>query len=183
MSTIDLKERKEKVFDSLKEDFGYTSKMAAPKIEKVVISCGVGSKKKEKKFLELIRDRLTKITGQKPVPRGAKKSIATFRIREGDVIGYQVTLRKNRADEFLNKFLNVAIPRMRDFRGLDSKVDEMGNLTVGVKEHIIFPETLDEEVKDVFGFCVTITTTAKDKKEGEAFFNHLNFPFKKKTEK
>lgn len=177
---VDLKEKQNKAFDSLKESMGYKNKMATPKVRKVIVSIGVGSKKTDKKALELIRDRLTKITGQKPAPRGAKKSIASFRLREGDTIGYQVTLRGQRAIGFLEKLLNIAIPRMRDFRGLDSKVDEMGNLTIGIKEHTIFPETSDEEIKDVFGLSVSVVTTAKNKEEGETYLKYLGVPFKKK---
>jgi len=166
-------------FDALKGDFGYTNALQAPRVTKVVISTGTG-KIKDKGKLEVIQDRLARITGQKIAPRGAKKSIAAFKVREGDVVGYQVTLRGARMYDFLEKLIHVALPRTRDFRGLKaSAIDEMGNMTVGVKEHTIFPETSDEDLKDVFGFAVTVVSTAKDEKEAEAFYRHLGFPLQK----
>lgn len=180
-----IKEKQKNVFEKLKEQFGYTNTLAAPKITKVVISTGVGSIKDEKKKRELIPDRLAKITGQKAAPRGAKKSIATFKLREGDTIGYAVTLRGARMHGFLDKLFNIAIPRTRDFKGIDAKaVDELGNFTIGIKEHTIFPETADEDLKDVFGLGITIVTTAKTREEALAFFRQLGVPFKKeqKTE-
>lgn len=180
-----IKEQQKSIFEKLKEQFGYTNTLAAPRITKVVISTGVGSIKDEKKKRELIPDRLAKITGQKAAPRGAKKSIATFKLREGDTIGYAVTLRGARMYGFLDKLFNVAIPRTRDFKGIDTKaVDELGNFTIGVKEHTIFPETSDEDLKDVFGLGITIVTTAKTREEALAFFRLLGVPFKKeqKTE-
>lgn len=179
--SIDIRERQENTYEALKDEFAYTNHMAAPKIEKVVVSTGVGSIKENSKR-ELIEDRLSKITGQKPVKRGARKSVASFRIRQGDLVGYQVTLRGDRMYDFLEKLLNVALPRMRDFRGLTSKIDEMGNLTIGVREHTIFPETSDEEIKDVFGLSITIVTDAQNKQEAEALLKHLGFPFKGKSE-
>lgn len=166
-------------FNALKSAFGYKNAMQAPRIEKVVISAGVGSIKDTKK-VELVSDRLAKITGQKPAQRGAKKSVASFKIRAGDVVGYQVTLRGRKMRDFLDRLIHIAIPRMRDFHGLPlSAIDEMGNYTLGIREHIIFPETSDEELKDVFGLSVTIVTTAKNKREAEAFLRHLGVPLKK----
>lgn len=167
-------------FAKLKGDFGYTSPMQAPKVSKIVVGTGVGAIK-DKKRLEFILGRLTRITGQKPAERGAKKSIANFKIRTGDVAGYQVTLRGARMESFLSKFINVVLPRMKDFRGIPVKtIDEMGNITIGLKEHTVFPETSDEESKDIFGLSVTITTTAKNKKEAEAFFRHIGLPLQEK---
>jgi len=121
-----------------------------------------------------------KITGQKPVDRGAKKSIATYKTRIGDRVGYQVTLRGKRAQDFLNRIIHVALPRTKDFKGINmGAIDEMGNYTLGIKEHIVFAETADEELKDVFGLAVTIVTTAKNREEAKAYFTHLGFPFKK----
>ncbi len=154
--------------------------MQTLKIEKVVISVGVGKMIKEKGKLELVADRLAKITGQKAVTRGAKKAIATFKTRVGDTVGYQVTLRGKRAQDFLNRLIHVALPRTKDFKGLaDSAIDEMGNFTLGIKEHVVFPETADEDIKDVFGMAVTVVTTAKNKTEAKAYLSHLGFPFKK----
>lgn len=172
-------ERVQNTFETLKGDFGYANKMAAPTISKVVISTGTG-KIKDKNKIEVIQDRLSKITGQKAAPRPAKKSIASFKLREGDVVGYQVTLRGEQMYSFLDKLIHVALPRTRDFRGINnSAVDEMGNLTIGVKEHTIFPETSDEDLKDVFGLAITVVTTAKSKDEAHKFLTHIGIPFKK----
>jgi len=168
-----------KGFAALKDARGYSNVMEAPSITKVVVSSGIGSTS-DKAKIKLIADRLAKITGQKAAPRAAKKSIASFKLREGETIGYQVTLRGTRMYDFLNRLFVVALPRTRDFRGINrSAVDGMGNLTIGIKEHTIFPETADEELKDVFGLSVTVVTTAKDKAEAEAFFDYLGVPFKK----
>lgn len=173
------KERVESAYEALKGSFAYTNVMQAPRIVKVVVSTGVG-KISDKHKRELIQDRLAKITGQKALPRGAKKSIATFKTRIGDIIGYQVTLRGDRMRSFLDKVIHLALPQTRDFRGLPvSAIDEMGNYTFGIKEHTIFPETADEEIKDVFGFAITIVTTAKSKAEAEALLRHVGLPFQK----
>lgn len=174
-----VKEKQNKAYETLKEKFGYKNSMAAPKITKVIINVSTGSSK-DRKRNELIEDRLMKITGQKPALRGAKKSIASFKLREGDKIGVVTTLRGKRMYAFLDKLINIAIPRMRDFRGLDKKgIDEMGNYTIGLKENTIFPETSDEELRNVFGMSITITTTAKDKAEAEALLELIGIPFKK----
>lgn len=172
------KQKQQTAFEALSEDFGYTSRMQAPRILKVIVSSGVG-KKRDKKQIELITDRLARITGQKPAPRAARASIASFKVREGDTVGLQVTLRGARMFDFLDKLVHIALPRTRDFRGLaPTAIDDMGNLTIGIREHTIFPETSDEEVKDVFGLAITIVTTAKNKKEADAFFRHLGFPLR-----
>jgi len=172
---------KEKVagaFKAMKGDFGYTNVMQAPKITKVVISAGTG-KVKDKQQIAVIQDRLARITGQKAAPRGAKKSIASFKLREGDVVGYQVTLHGARMLAFVDKLIHVVLPRTRDFRGLEvSTIDEMGNVTLGLREHTIFPEASDEEIRNVFGLAITIVTTAKNKTEAEAFLRHIGFPLK-----
>jgi large subunit ribosomal protein L5 len=166
-------------FEAMKNDFGYTNVMQAPRLEKVVISVGTG-RVDDKQREALIRDRLARITGQKPSPRPAKQSIASFKLREGEIIGYQVTLRGTRMIHFVDKLIHVAIPQTRDFRGLKvTAIDEMGNITIGIKETSIFPECGDEEIKDVFSLAVTIVTTAKNKKEAEAFLRHLGLPLKK----
>ena len=167
------------IYKDLKEGFGYKNKMQSPRILKVVINAGVGSIK-DKKKVELIYDRLSKITGQKASPRQAKKSIASFKLRQGDKVGYQVTLRGNRMYDFLERLIHIALPRTKDFRGIPkNSVDEMGNYTLGIKEHTIFAETTDEELKDVFGFAVTVVTSSKDKKQTLKFLELLGFPFKK----
>jgi large subunit ribosomal protein L5 len=170
------KQKQQSAYIALAETFGYTSPMRSPRISKVVVSSGVG-KKRDKKQLEIIEDRLARITGQKASARPARISIASFKVREGDTVGLQVTLRGARMYDFLDKLIHIALPRTRDFRGLSAKaIDEMGNLTIGIKEHTIFPEASDEDLKDVFGFAVTIVTTAKSKAEAEAFLRHLGLP-------
>ncbi len=172
------KQRQQSAFLALSESFGYTSPMQSPRIEKVIVSSGVG-KKRDKKQIELIEDRLAKITGQKSAQRSAKISIASFKVREGDTVGLQVTLRGARMYDFVDKLIHIALPRTRDFRGLSAKaIDDMGNITIGIKEHTIFPETSDEDLKDVFGFAITIVTTAKSKAEAEAFLRHLGLPLR-----
>ena len=170
-------------FAALKGEFGYKNAMQAPKIQKLVVSAGVGSIK-DKKKIELVHDRISKITGQKPVKKGAKISIASFKTRQGDIVGMQVTLRGARMYDFLDKLINIAIPRTKDFRGIGTTgIDGMGNYTLGIKENTIFPECSDEELKDVFGLAVTVVTNVKDPKETKAFLTHLGFPFKKTEEK
>lgn len=173
------KQKQQTAYQALSESQGYENVMAAPRILKVVVSSGVG-KKRDKAQLALVEDRLAKITGQKPSARPAKQSIAQFKMREGDIVGFQVTLRGARMFDFLDKVIHIALPRTRDFRGInDSAVDQMGNLTIGIKENTIFPETADEDLKDVFGFAITVVTTAGSRDEALAFFKHLGVPFKK----
>lgn len=171
-------------FAAMKEAFGYTNKMAVPKITKVVVSVGTGKKiKADKKANDFIAGRLAQITGQKAAIRGAKKSIATYKTRIGDPIGLVVTLRGKKMIAFLDKLVNIALPRTKDFRGVNrSVVDEMGNMTIGIKEHSIFPETADEDLKDMFGLAINVTTTATNRNEALAFFEHLGFPLKKVDE-
>lgn len=174
-----IQEKTKESFATLKSDFGYKNPMQAPKIQKVIVSSGVGSFK-DKKKIDLAFDRLAKITGQKPVRKGAKISIAAFKVREGDTVGLQVTLRGQKMHDFLDRLIHIALPRTKDFRGISTTgVDEMGNYTLGIKEHTIFPETSDEELKDVFGLSITVVTNVKDPKETKAFLSHLGFPFKK----
>ncbi len=174
-----IKEKTGKAFEALKEEFGYKNPMQSPKVVKLVVSAGVGSIK-DKKKIDLVADRLSKITGQKPVRKGAKISISAFKTRQGDIVGMQVTLRGQRMYDFLDKLVNIAIPRTKDFRGISAKgIDQMGNYTLGIKENTIFPESSDEDLKDVFGLAITIVTNIKDKKETKAFLTHLGFPFKK----
>lgn len=174
---ISVKEKNKNAFASLKDKFGYTNPMQAPRLVKVVVSAGVGSFK-DKKKLDIVSDRLNKITGQKAMKKGAKISIAAFKVRQGDPVGYQVTLHGARMNDFLDRLINIALPRTKDFRGIPaSSIDAMGNYTFGIREHIIFPETADEDLKDIFGFGITVVTTAKNKEEARAFFDHLGFPF------
>lgn len=176
-----VKQKDKKVFEALKEKFGYINKMQAPKLEKIVVSTGTGRKvKNDKKINDFIGDRLAKITGQKPSVRAAKKSNAGFKLRQGEPIGLAVTLRGDQMYNFLDKFINIAVPRTKDFRGFKREaLDNMGNLTLGIKEHTIFPETGNEELKDVFSFAITFVTSAKSKEEANAYFDFIGLPFKK----
>src|ERR1035437_3465989 len=179
METVKQKEKKS--YSKLKTTYGYKNVMAAPHLVKIVVASGTGSGiKRDKDRNKFIMERLSKITGQKPAIRGAKKSVASFKIRQGDPIGVVVTLRGARMYGFLDKLINVAIPRTKDFRGIERKiVDAVGNLTMSIKEHTIFPETGDEELKDVFGLAITLVTTAKSKPEATEFFELIGIPFKK----
>lgn len=173
-------EKQKNAFDTLKGTFGYKNPMQAPKVEKIIISTGIG-KVADPKKVALIQDRIARITGQKGAARAAKQSIASFKVRQGDIVGYQITLRGARMRDFFDKLVHIAFPRTRDFRGIDPKsIDEIGNVSVGIKEHTIFPETADEEQRDIFGLSVTIVTTAKNKKEAEAYLRHMGFPLKQK---
>ena len=172
------KEKQASTFDTFKGDFGYTNVMAAPKLVKIIVSSGVG-KAKDKNRSKHVAERLARITGQKAAPRAAKKSIAAFKSREGDIVGFQVTLRGVRMYDFFDKLVHIALPRTRDFRGLSATaIDGMGNMTIGIRENNIFPETAEEDLKDVFGLAITLVTTAKNKKEAEAFFRHLGVPLR-----
>jgi large subunit ribosomal protein L5 len=169
----------------MKSIFHYKNAMAAPKMQKISLNVGTGTAiKKDKNKNEAITLRLAKITGQQPSAKGAKKSIASFKIRQGDPIGIVVTMRGKRMYAFLDKLINVALPRTKDFRGISrTAVDSIGNLTIGIKEHTIFPETADEDIRDVFGMSLTLVSSAKNKKEGTAFFELLGIPFKKEDGK
>lgn len=181
MKTELIQTKEQTAFEALKGEFGYVNRMQTPRLVKVVVGSGIGSmRQKDREKVKLVADRLAKITGQKPAVRTAKKSIATFKLREGDPVGYQVTLRGKRMRDFLNKLIHIAFPRTKDFKGLSAEaIDEMGNYTIGIKEHAVFPETTDEELKDIFGLSVTIVTTAKNPAEAKAFLAHLGVPFKK----
>ncbi len=173
------KEKTQALFETMKGKFGYKNMLQAPKIVKITLSSTTGSIKDPKRKA-LIGDRLNKIAGQKASVKSAKKSVASFKVRQGDPVGWQVTLRGERMWSFLEKLVNIALPRTRDFRGIELKsIDAMGNYTLGIKEHTVFPETSDEEIKDVFGFAVNIVTTSKTKEETEEVLKQLGFLFKK----
>ncbi len=178
---VSVKEVEKNSFDKLKGEFGYTNAMAAPRLVKVNVSIATGSAmKRDKKYNDLVMDHVMKITGQKATVRKAKKSVASFKTREGDPIGVAVTLRGDRMFSFLDKVLNVSLPRTKDFRGIKrTSVDDIGNMTFGIKEHTIFPEIKDEELKDIFGMAITLVTTAKGKEEATRFFELIGIPFKK----
>lgn len=166
-------------YSSLKTKLNLKNPMEAPQLEKIVISCGFGSVKDRNK-IELIENRLAKITGQKPAVRRTKKAIASFKTRLGDPIGYQITLRGKRMFDFLDRLIHIALPRTKDFRGLSTKsVDAMGNYTIGIKEHTIFAETSDEDLRDVFGFAITLVVSSREKKDTLAYLEHIGLPLKK----
>ncbi len=174
-----LTEKQKKTFDTLKESQGYSNVMETPTVEKVVVSVGVGSQTDRNK-IKRIKERLALITGQQPSDTMAKQSIAQFKLREGTLAGYKVTLRGPKMWNFLEKLVSIALPRTRDFRGISAtSVDQMGNYTLGLKENSIFPETADEDIRDVFGMAITVVTTASTVDETKAYLDHLGFPFKK----
>ncbi|MGM0629125.1 MAG: 50S ribosomal protein L5 [Patescibacteria group bacterium] len=177
-----VKEKENKTLETLKDKFGYSNPLQAPRLVKVVVNVGIGSVQSKEK-LELIEDRLSTITGQKVAKCSASKSIASFKIREGDIIGYRVTMRGKRMYDFLEKLFHIALPRTKDFKGISrDSIDDMGNMTIGISDHTIFPETPDEELKNIFGFSVTMVTTSSEKEESESFLEHIGVPFKKREE-
>ncbi len=165
---------------ALKEEFGYTNVMEIPKIEKIVLNMGLGEAVQNPKIIEGAVEELTRIAGQKAVVTKAKKSIATFKLREGMPIGCCVTLRGERMYDFFSKLVNIALPRVRDFRGLSPKgFDGRGNYSMGVKEQIIFPEIDYDKIDKIKGFNITVVTTAKTDEEGRFLLKNLGMPFKK----
>jgi large subunit ribosomal protein L5 len=157
--------------------FGYSSSMQAPKIEKITVNMGVGDAKSESRILEAATEQLATITGQHPNERKARKSIAQFKLREGNVVGVAVTLRGARMYEFLDRLISIAIPRIRDFRGLPIKFDGRGNYTLGVREQIIFPEIDYDAIDAVRGLDIVFTTSATTDEEGYALLDAFGFPF------
>jgi len=165
---------------ALQKEFKIANVMATPKLTKVVINAGVGRFSKEDKVIERIAGDITKLAGQKPTLRAAKRSIASFKIRQGVPVGIAVTLRGNRMYDFADRFINIALPRSKDFRGIPaSNVDANGNLNMGLKESSIFPELNYENTKDIFPLQVTFATSAHSQAKGVALFKGLGFPIKK----
>jgi len=170
---------RKKIIPQLQEKFGYQNKMAVPAVEKIVLNVGAGKVLLDPKYLEIMENTLIRISGQKPVKTRAKKSIASFKIRQGMVVGFKVTLRGAKMWDFIEKLINITFPRVHDFRGLDRKsFDGRGNYSVGFKEYIAFPEIGADEVEKLHGLETVITTTAKTDAEGEALLVLLGFPFK-----
>lgn len=176
-----LKEKyKKEIVKKLKEKFGYTNSLAVPRLEKVVVNVGVGRNAKDKVYIENIESSLARITGQKPVLTRAKKAISAFKIRKGMVVGVSVTLRGKRMHDFMEKLINISFPRVRDFRGINEKqVDKQGNLTIGFREHLAFPEIKADEVDTVHGLEICIANSARTREEGLEFLRLLGIPFKK----
>ena len=165
---------------NIQKKLGLKNPMEVPKITKITVNMGVGEAVTDKKIMENARADLEKITGQRPVTRVARKSVASFKIRDGMPVGCKVTLRRERMYEFLDRLVNIAIPRIRDFRGLNPRsFDKQGNYSMGVQEQIIFPEINYDEVDTIRGLDITITTTAKNAEQGKALLEAFNFPFKR----
>lgn len=175
-----LKEKYQKeVIKKMKGEFGYTNDLAVPKIFKVTLNIGIGRSKEDPKVAEIAESTLTRITGQKPVYQLSKKSISAFKVREGMKVGLKVTLRGRKMWDFLEKLVNVSLPRVRDFRGLSPKsVDSQGSLNIGFKEHLVFPEIKSDEVEKIHGLEIAITTTAKNYQQGFQLLKYLGFPFR-----
>ncbi len=174
-----LTEKEKLVFNALKDKFGYTNPMQAPRLTKVVIGTGVGSIQ-DKNKIKLIDKNIALIAGQKASHQLAKKSIATFKVRAGQLSGYRATLRGEKARSFVDKLIHIALPRTRDFLGVSrTSVDEMGNFTIGIKENNIFPETTDQDVKDSFGLGITLGVKSNSPEETLAYLEFIGIPFKK----
>ncbi len=170
---------KKEIVPALTKQFGYKSAMEVPRVSKVVLNMGVGEAVGDKKLLENAAADMTKISGQKPVVTKARKAIAAFKIREGYPIGCMVTLRENRMYEFLDRLISIALPRVRDFRGVSGRsFDGRGNFNMGVKEQIIFPEIEYDKIDTIRGMNITITTTAKTDAEAKALLAAFRFPFR-----
>lgn len=184
--TNKLREKYQKeVIPQMMTKFGYKNSMAVPRIEKVVVNTGFGrlvsgkTSDEQKKVFTAVLDDLSLICGQKPILTKAKKAIAAFKTRKGMPIGTMITLRGNRMYDFLERVINIALPRSRDFRGIEQKsFDKKGNLTISIKEHIVFPEILPEKIKNIFGFEITVVNTSKTRESGIELLKLLGFPIK-----
>ena len=180
MNTASLKqEYKERIAPALMKQFGYTSTMQIPVLEKIVLNQGLGSAVADKKIIEVAVNEMTAISGQKAVPTYSKKDISNFKLRKKMPIGVCVTLRGDRMYEFLEKVIRVALPHIRDFKGINSKLDGKGNYTLGVQEQIIFPEINIDSVSKISGMNITFVTSAKTDEEGFALLKEFGLPFKK----
>ena len=179
MNTASLKKKyAERIVTILMKEFGYKSIMQVPVLEKIVINQGLGQAVADKKIVETAINELTSITGQKAVATMSKKDISNFKLRKKMPIGARVTLRRERMYEFLERLVRVALPRIRDFRGVESKLDGMGNYTLGIEEQIIFPEINIDSITRILGMNITFVTTAKTDEEGYALLKEFGLPFK-----
>ena len=167
------------IVPSLKKEFGYSSVMRVPKLQKIVLNQGLGQATADKKIIKTAQDEMTLIAGQKAVETIAKNNISNFKLREFTPIGVRVTLRRNRMYEFLERLLVVAMPRIKDFRGVPGKLDGRGNFTMGIEEQIIFPEIELDKIDKILGMNITFVTSAKTDEEGYALLKEFGFPFKK----
>jgi large subunit ribosomal protein L5 len=163
---------------ALKEEFGYTNEMQVPKLDKIVVNMGIGEATADSKKVNAAIKDLAAITGQKPAPTRARQSIAGFKLREGMVVGAKVTLRKERMYEFLDRLITIALPRVKDFRGLNGKsFDGRGNYAMGLKEHLVFPEINYDQIEQIWGMDIIVCTTAKTDQEAKALLKEFQFPF------
>ena len=171
-------EYKARIREAMKSQFGYTNEMQVPKLDKIVLNMGIGEAVADSKKINAAVKDLTAIAGQKPATTRARKSIAQFKLREGMVIGAKVTLRKDRMYEFLDRLITIALPRVKDFRGLNGKAfDGRGNYAMGLKEHIVFPEINYDEIDQMWGMDIVVCTTAKTNEEAHALLKEFQFPF------
>lgn len=180
MNTASLKnDYSERIVPALMKEFGYKSVMQAPKLEKIVLNQGLGVAVSDKKIIEVAINEMTAISGQKAVQTLSKKDISNFKVRKKMPIGVRVTLRGKRMYEFLERLIKVALPRVRDFKGIESKLDGRGNYTLGIHEQIIFPEINIDNINRLLGMNITLVTTAKTDEEGYALLKEFGLPFKK----
>ena len=178
MSATRQKEYKEKIVPALEREFGYTTVMQVPRLEKIVINQGIGAATQDKKLIETAINELTAITGQKAVATLSRKDISNFKLRKKMPVGVRVTLRRERMYEFLERLIRVALPRIRDFKGIEGKLDGRGNYTLGISEQIIFPEINIDSINKLMGMNITFVTTANSDKEGYALLRQFGLPFK-----
>lgn len=178
MSTTLSKDYKERILPELVKEFSYTTPMQVPRLEKIVINQGLGGATQDKKLIETSLNEIAAITGQKPVPALSRKDISNFKLRKKMPIGVRVTLRRDRMYEFLERLIRVALPRIRDFKGISSKLDGRGNYTLGITEQIIFPEINIDNVPRLQGMNITFVTSAKTDEEGLALLKKFGLPFK-----
>lgn len=172
------KEYRERIAPALKKQFNYTSSMQIPVLKKIVVNQGLGIATADKKIIDVALNELTTITGQKAVPTVSRKDVANFKVRKKMPIGVRVTLRRERMYEFLEKLIRVALPRIRDFKGINTKLDGRGNYTLGIQEQIIFPEINIDTIDRILGMNITFVTTAKTDAEGYALLKEFGLPFK-----
>ena len=178
MSATLQKEYKEKIVPALEREFGYTTVMQVPRLEKIVINQGIGAATQDKKLIETAINELTAITGQKAVATLSRKDNSNFKLRKKMPVGVRVTLRRERMYEFLERLIRVALPRIRDFKGIEGKLDGRGNYTLGISEQIIFPEINIDSINKLMGMNITFVTTANSDKEGYALLRQFGLPFK-----
>ena len=179
MSTTLQKDYKERIVPALEKEFKYTTVMQVPKLKKIVINQGLGAATQDKKLIETAINELTAITGQKAVATLSKKDISNFKLRKKMPVGVMVTLRRDRMYEFLERLIRVALPRIRDFKGIEGKLDGRGNYTLGITEQIIFPEINIDTISKLMGMNITFVTSANTDEEGFALLKHFGLPFKK----